>query len=89
MNCINKKGNKCSQELHKLIIEKLKQKKVQSPFIDKIWGAALADMLLISKFNKEILKFCYMLLIFIANMHELFLFKINCNYCFSKNFKRT
>ena len=26
--------------------------KVHSPFIDKIWGADLADMQLISKFNK-------------------------------------
>ena len=29
-----------------------KKKKVKSPFIDNIWGADLADMQLISKFNK-------------------------------------
>ena len=37
----------------KPIIRKL-EKKVHSPFIDNIWGADLADMQLISKFNKKI-----------------------------------
>ena len=36
------------------LIRKLKKRKVQSPFIDNIWGANLADMLLINKFNKGI-----------------------------------
>ena len=40
------------EELHKPIIIKFKKRKVQSPFIDNIWGADLADMQLISKFNK-------------------------------------
>ena len=35
------------------MIRKFKQKKVHSPFIDNIWGSSLADMQLISKFNKE------------------------------------
>ena len=39
-------------ELHKPIIRKLNKRKVQSPFINNIWGADLADMQLISKFNK-------------------------------------
>ena len=43
-----------AEELHKPIIKKFKKKKLQSPFIDNIWGADLADMQLISKFNKEI-----------------------------------
>ena len=42
------------EELHKPILRKFKKRKVQSPFIDNIWGADLADMQLTSKFNKEI-----------------------------------
>ena len=41
-----------AEELHKPIIRKFKKRKVHSTFIDNIWGADLADMLLISKFNK-------------------------------------
>ena len=43
-----------SEELHKPIVRKFNKRKVQSPFIDNIWGADLANMQLISKFNKEI-----------------------------------
>ena len=43
-----------AKELHKLIIRKFKKRKVQSSFIDNIWGPDLADMQLISKFNKVI-----------------------------------
>ena len=46
-----------AEELHKLFIRKWKMKdderKVHSSFIDNIWGADLADMQLISKFNKR------------------------------------
>ena len=41
-------------ELHKPIIRKFKKRKVHSTFIDNIWGADLADMQLISKFNEVI-----------------------------------
>ena len=41
-----------AEELHKPIIKKLKKRKVYSPFKDNIWGADLADMQLISRFNK-------------------------------------
>ena len=41
-----------AEELHKLIITSFKKKKAQSPFIDNIWVADLADMQLIS--NKGI-----------------------------------
>ena len=41
-----------AEELHKAIIIKFNKRKVHSPFIDNIWGAYLADMQLISKFNK-------------------------------------
>ena len=43
-----------TEELHKRIIRKCNKRKVQSPFRDIIWGADLADMQLISNFNKGI-----------------------------------
>ena len=43
-----------AEKLHKPIIKKFEKRKVQSPFRDNIWGADLADMQLISKFNKGI-----------------------------------
>ena len=43
----NTSDQQLAEELHKPIIKKL-----QSPFIDNIWGADLADMQLISKFDK-------------------------------------
>ena len=42
-----------AKELHKPIIRKFKKRKVYSGFRDNIWGADLADMQLISKFNKR------------------------------------
>ena len=42
-----------AEELHKPINRKFEKRKVHSSFIDNIWGADLADMQLISKFNKE------------------------------------
>ena len=47
-----------AEELHKAIIRKFKKIKVDSPFIDNIWGADLADMKLTHKFNKWI---CFLL----------------------------
>ena len=41
-----------AEEIHKLIIRKSENRKVHSPFIDNILGTDLADMLLISKFDK-------------------------------------
>ena len=38
--------------MYKPTIGKFNKIKVQSPFIDNIWGADLADMELISKYNK-------------------------------------
>ena len=52
--------------LHKPIIRTFEKRKVYSAFKDNIWVADLANMQLISKFNKG-------LLIFIANMLGLFL----------------
>ena len=39
-------------ELHKPIIQKLKKRKVYSSFRDNIWGADLADMQSLSKYDK-------------------------------------
>ena len=47
-----KHNEQLAKELHKPIIRKLKKRKVYSGFRDNIWGADLADMQLISKFNK-------------------------------------
>ena len=44
--------NELPKELHKPIIRKIEKRKVHSSFIDNILGADLADMQLISKFNK-------------------------------------
>ena len=41
-----------AEELHKPIIRNFKKITVYSGFKDSIWGAGLADMQLISKFNK-------------------------------------
>ena len=41
-----------AEELHKPITRKFNKRKVQSPVIDNIWGADLADMQLVSKFNR-------------------------------------
>ena len=41
-----------ARELHKPIIRKFKKIKLYSAFKDNIWGTNLADMQLISKFNK-------------------------------------
>ena len=50
---INVKPSKqLAEELHKPIIRKFKQRTVYSGSKDNIWGADLADMQLISKFNK-------------------------------------
>ena len=47
----NVSNKELTEELHKPIIKKFKERKVQSPFVDNIWGADLANMQLISKFN--------------------------------------
>ena len=44
---------KLTEELHKPIIKKFKKRKVHSTFKDKIWGADLDNMQLISQFNNR------------------------------------
>ena len=48
----NKENIQLADELHKPIIRKFEKRKVYSSFRDNIWGADLADMQLLSKFNK-------------------------------------
>ena len=43
-----------AEELHKPIIKNIKRRKLYSSFKDNIWGVNLADMQLISKYNKGI-----------------------------------
>ena len=50
----NTENSELVNELHKPIIRKFKKRKVYSSFKDNIWGADLADMQLISKYNKGI-----------------------------------
>ena len=56
---INNKGNllvnsQLAEEFHKSIIKNFKMRKVCSSLKDNIWGVDLADMQLISKYNKGI-----------------------------------
>ena len=48
-----KQNFELAEELHKPVIRKFKKKEVYSGFKDNIWGADLADVQLISKFNKD------------------------------------
>ena len=50
----NMSDQQLAVELHKLIIRKFKKRKLHSPFTNYICGVGLADMQLISKFNKGI-----------------------------------
>ena len=43
-----------AEELHKPIIKKFEKRKVHAVFKDNIWGADLADMQLLSRYNKGI-----------------------------------
>ena len=45
-------NKKLAEELHKPTFRKFEKRKVHKPFIYNICGAVLADMQLISKFNK-------------------------------------
>ena len=51
---ITPQNEQLAEERHKPIIKKLKKRKVYSTFRDNIWGVDLADMQLLSKYNKGI-----------------------------------
>ena len=67
-----KQNIQLADELYKPIIRKLKKRKVYSSSRDNIWGADLAYMQLLSKFNKGLNSY-YVLLVFIVKMLRLFL----------------
>ena len=48
----NISNKELAEELHKPIIRKFNKRKLHSPFINNIWGEDVADMQLISNFNK-------------------------------------
>ena len=74
-------NEKLAEELYKSITKIFLKRTIYSGFKDNIWGADLADMQLIIKFNKD-LDFYYVLLIFFMNMLGLFLWKIKrCAHC--------
>ena len=47
-------GQELAEELHKPIIRKIEKRKLHLSFIDNIWCANLANMQLLSEFNKGI-----------------------------------
>ena len=49
-----KENQQLANELHKPIIRMFKKRKVYSSYKENIWGVDLADMQLISKYNKGI-----------------------------------
>ena len=49
---VNEPNYQLANELHKPIIRKFKKRKVYSSFRNNIWGADLADMQSLSKYNK-------------------------------------
>ena len=53
-----------AEELHKPIIKNFKRRKVYSIFKDNIWGVDLADMQLISRYNKGIRYLLYVIDLF-------------------------
>ena len=69
---ISNKG--LAEKLYKPIIRKFQERKVYAFFIDNVWDCDLADMQLISKFNKGIsFLLCFIDGLVILVMHGLFL----------------
>ena len=76
-----------AEELHKPIIKNFKRRKVYSSFKDNIWDVDLADMQLISKYNKEI-RYLLCVIDFLVDMLGLFLWKIKKEKVLLKGLKR-
>ena len=71
-----------AEELHKPIIRKFKKGEVYSAFKDNVWAADLADMQLISKFNKGFR--CLLCVIYIYSKYTWVVplkVKKRCKYC--------
>ena len=67
-----KQNHQLAKELHRPIITNFEKRTVHSAFKDNIWGAHLADMQLISKFNKGF-RFLLCVVVFSVSMLGLFL----------------
>ena len=79
-NCGIMSNQELAEELHKPIIRKFEKRNVHSSFIDIIWGADLADMQLVSKFNKGI---CFLLCVIDINEIRIsFSFERQNWYCY-------
>ena len=68
---ITPQNQQLAEELHKPIIRKFEKRKVQAAFKDNVWGADLADMQLLSKYNKGI-RFLLCVIDIFSNMLGLF-----------------
>ena len=87
----NISNKELAEELHKPITRRFKKAKVHSFFIDNIWGADLADMQLIRKFNKGI-----RFLLYVTDIYSKYAWVIpfkdkryyNCK-CFSESLKES
>ena len=66
------------EQLHKPIIRKFEKREVYSSLTKNILGDGLLDVQLIDKYNKGIqFLICFVLLIYLVNMHGLLLWKTN------------
>ena len=74
----NKENIQLADERHKPIIRKIKKRKVYSSFRDNIWGADLADMQLLSKFNKG---FRFLLCVIVIYSKYAWVIPLKDNYC--------
>ena len=63
----NISNKELAEELNKPFVRKFNKRKVQSLFMDSIWGSDLADMQLISKFEKGIRFLLYVIDIYSKN----------------------
>ena len=81
-----------AEELQKNNYYNFLKKKVHSPFIDNIWGADLADMQLISKYNKGF-RFLLCAIDIFSKYAWVIPLKdkkgITITYAFQKNFKKS
>ena len=66
----NNENIQLAEELHKPIIRKFEKRKLYSSFRDNIWGVDLADMQVLSKYNKGYrFLLCVIFIIFLVNIH--------------------
>ena len=84
----NKQNMQLAKIFHKPIIRNFKKKAVYSGFIDNVWGAYLADMQLISTFNKGFRFLFCVIMLFLVSMLDLFLQKIKKVWLLLMHFKK-